>query len=126
MKSALPIPNEKSIIFQNKKLYVCLATYPITEGHTVIVWKKHAKDLHLLNKKDYQYLMNIIDLTRNALLKTLKLKKIYLIYMDEANQVHWHLIPRYNKKGYNILKHNPNKLKDFSLTEKIKKNFKIS
>ena len=50
MKSALPIPNEKSIIFQNKKLYVCLATYPITEGHTVIVWKKHAKDLHLLNK----------------------------------------------------------------------------
>ena len=40
--------------------------------------------------------------------------------MDEAKHVHWHLIPRYNIKGYDILKHKPNKLKDFSLAEKIK------
>ncbi|MCK5025428.1 MAG: hypothetical protein KAS15_02475 [Nanoarchaeota archaeon] len=42
--------------------------------------------------------------------------------MDEANQVHWHLIPRYNKKGFDLLKHKPAKLKDFSLTKKIRSN----
>ena len=39
-----------------------------------------------------------VDEVRNAMLQALKLKKVYLIYMDEINQVHQHLIPRYNEK----------------------------
>ena len=66
--------------------------------------------------------MDKVDEVRNALIKALKIKKVYLIYMDELNHVHWHLVPRFNKKGYNIFKHNPLKLKDFSLTEKIRNN----
>ena len=66
--------------------------------------------------------MDKVDEVRNALIKTLKVKKVYLLYMDEAKHVHWHLIPRYNIKGYNVLKHKPNKLKDFSLASKIKNN----
>ena len=117
-----PKPIKKSVIYQNKKLYVCLANYPVTIGHTIVVWKNNIQDLHLLSKKDYEYLMDKVDEVRNALIKTLKVKKVYLIYMDEAKHVHWHLIPRYNIKGYDILKHKPNKLKDFSLAEKIKNN----
>lgn len=119
---SLPKPIKEAIIYEDKKLYVCLANYPIVKGHTVIVWKKKSKDLHLLSKKDYDYLMDKVDEVRNAILKTLKLKKVYLIYMDEVNQVHWHLIPRFNEKGYNVLKHKPSKLNDFSLTHKIKSN----
>jgi diadenosine tetraphosphate (Ap4A) HIT family hydrolase len=118
----LPKPFKEAIIYEDKKLYACLANYPIVKGHTIIVWKKKAKDLHLLSKRDYEYLMDKVDEIRNALLKTLKLKKVYLIYMDETNQVHWHLIPRYNEQGYDILKHKPSKLKDFSLANKIKSN----
>jgi diadenosine tetraphosphate (Ap4A) HIT family hydrolase len=66
--------------------------------------------------------MDKVDEVRNALLKTLKLKKVYLIYMDETNQVHWHLIPRFNEKGFDVFKHKPGKLTDFSLTNKIKDN----
>ena len=66
--------------------------------------------------------MNKIDKVRNTMLKTLKIKKVYLLYINEVNQVHWHLIPRYNEKGFDIFEHKPKKLRDFSLVEKIKKN----
>lgn len=120
MKTDLPKLNNKSLIYQDSKLYVCLASFPIVKGHTVVVWKKHVSDLHLLAKKDYEYLMDKVDETRNALMKALGVKKVYLMYMDEANHVHWHLIPRYNEKGYDVLKHKPRKLKDFSPAKKIK------
>jgi len=115
-----PKPYNKTIIYSDSKLYACLANYPITKGHTVIVWKDKVKDLHLLSKKDYDYLMDKVDLIRNAMLKVLNLKKVYLIYMDETNQVHWHLVPRYNIKGYDIFLHHPKKLTDYSLANKIK------
>ena len=115
-------PSLKSIIYKDQKLYVCLAKYPITRGHTVVVFKKGVTDLKLLPDRDYDYLMDTVFATRNALLKTLKVKKVYLFYMDEAKHVHWHLIPRYKKKGFDIFQHKTEALKDFSLAKKIKKN----
>ena len=118
----LPKPLKGAIIYEDGKLYACLANFPIIRGHTVVVWKKSVPDLHLLSRRDYEYLMDKVDELRDALLKTLKIKKVYLIYMDETNQVHWHLVPRYNEKGFNMLIHKPEKLKDFSLVKKIRKN----
>jgi len=123
MNAKLPKPDRRAIIYEDKRLYACLATFPVTLGHTVVVWKKAVPDLHLLAEKDYEYLMGKVDDLRNALLKTLKLKKVYLVYMDEINQVHWHLIPRYNEKGFDVLTHKPKKLKDFSLASQIGENF---
>ena len=122
MQTDLPKPHKDSLIYQDNKLYICLATFPITRGHTVVVWKKHVPDLYLLSKKDYEYLMDVVDEARNGLMKVLGVKKIYLIYMDETKHVHWHLIPRYNKKGYDIFRHNPTKLKDFELAKIIGNN----
>src|SRR3989338_5295179 len=115
MKNFLPKPRKKQMIYEDNRLYVCLANFPITKGHLIVAWKKRVTDLSLLDKKDYQYLMGIVDRTRNALIKSLKVKKVYLIYMDEINQVHWHLVPRYDEKGFNMLNHSPKKLKDFGL-----------
>ncbi len=125
MKSRLPKPYEQAIIYEDKKLYACLANNSIIKGHTVVVWKKKVADLHLLSRKDYVYLMNRVDEIRDAMLKTLKVKKVYLVYMDEINQVHWHLIPRYNEQGYRIFTHKTGKIKDFSLDDKIRKNLVI-
>jgi len=47
------------------------------------------------------------------------------VHIDEANQVHWHLIPRFNEKSFDDFKHKPNKLTDFSLNDKIKSSLKI-
>jgi len=118
----LPKPKAGSIIYEDKLLYVCLASSPIVKGHTVVVWKKEIADLHLMSGRDYDYLMDTVNAARNALIKTLRVKKVYLIYMDEAKHVHWHLVPRYNEKGYDVFLHKPGKLKDFSLAREIRKN----
>jgi len=122
MKNIFSNPKKESLIYEDEKVYACLANYPITKGHTIVVWKKNVRDLHLLSERDYEYLMDKVDEIRNALIKALKIKKVYLVYMDEAKHVHWHLIPRYNVRGYNLFKHKPSKINDFSLAEKIKDN----
>ena len=122
MKEQLPIPYPEAIIYEDVHLYICLANYPIVEWHTVIVRKKPVSDLHLLSEKEYDLLMNKVDEARTALLKTLKIKKVYLMYMDEIQHVHRHLIPRYNEQWFDVFKHKPSQLTDFSLAKKIKKN----
>ena len=37
MKLKLPNPIKKAIIYEDKKLYVCLANYPLVKGHTIVV-----------------------------------------------------------------------------------------
>lgn len=122
MTNKLPKPYPKAIIYEDAKIYICLANYPIVKGHTVIVWKKPVSDLHLLSKEEYDFLMDKVDEMRNALLKTFKIKKVYLMYMDEIQHVHRHLIPRYNEQWLNVLQHKPSQLIDFSLAKKIKNN----
>jgi len=120
MHSKLPKPLLEAIIYEDQILYVCLATYPITKGHVVIVWKRDVSDLHLLAERDYDYLMSTVNAVRNAMLKALKIKKVYLMYMDETQHVHWHLVPRYNEEGFDVFLHKPKKIIDFSLALKIK------
>ncbi len=123
MDKCLPKPCKEAIIFEDEKLYVTLASYPIAKGHTVVVWKEDVDDLHLLKEAGYDYLMDVVDSARDALLKTLGIQKVYLLYMDEARHVHWHLVPRYNEKGYDVFLHEPEELKDFSLAKIIRGNF---
>ena len=123
MSNSLPKPPKEALIYESDKLYAALATFPITKGHTVVVWREDVPDLHLLGESDYDYLMDVVDATRDALLKTLGIEKVYLLYMDEARHVHWHLVPRYNEKGYDVFRHEPEEIKDFSFANEIKKNF---
>lgn len=120
MADSLINPNPSSIFFEDENIYACLADYPLSRGHSIVVWKKPITDLHLLNPKEYEHLMEAVDKVRNTLMKTLKVEKVYLMYMDEIKHVHWHLIPRYNKFGFNILKHSPKKLKNYDLVKKLK------
>jgi diadenosine tetraphosphate (Ap4A) HIT family hydrolase len=120
MHSKLPIPLPKAIIYEDQLLCVCLATHPIARGHVVIVWKNDVSDLRSLSERDYDYLMDTVNSVRNAMLEALKIRKVYLIYMDEVQHVHWHLVPRYNEKGFDVFLHEPTEIVDFSLTSEIK------
>lgn len=113
-------PKKEAIFYEDNSLYAYLASFPISKGHSIVVWKKPVTDLHLLSKEDYEYLMDKVDLVRNTLIKALKVDKVYLMYMDEIKHVHWHLIPRYNLMGFNLLKHNPGKLKSVVHIKEIK------
>lgn len=121
----LPKPNKKSIIFEDEKVYACLAKEPIAKGHTIVAFKKEFLDLNKMPDIYYDYLMDTVFLVRNAIMLALKVKKVYLLYMDETKHVHWHLIPRYKEKGFEVFKAGARKLEEFSLAEKIKKNLKF-
>lgn len=117
--SDLPEPFEEAVFYEDEKLYGCLANHPKVRGHTVVVWKDDVKDLHLLSRDDYEHLMDKIDDIRTALIEYLGVEKVYLVYMDETEHVHWHLVPRYEEKGYNVLEHDPGELQDFEPAEKL-------
>jgi len=125
MKSQSPLPAapRESIIYEDQWLYVCLALYPITKGHTIVIWKQKAPDLRVLSDAEYDYLMEVMDVTRDVLLKVLHVKKVYLLYMDEVKQVHWHLVPRYDEKGFNVFAHKPKKTNDFSFASALHEAF---
>lgn len=111
------------IIYEDKALFVCLASKPFAKAHTLVVWKDNVADLHSLGHADYAHLMRIVERTRNALLRTFKTDKVYLFYMDEYRHVHWHLLPRFKAKGFNIVLHPPKKNVDAKVVEEIRKNF---
>src|SRR3989344_7626873 len=121
MENLLKAP-KKSIIYEDQILYVFLAKQPVAQGHTIVAFKQDISDLSKLPERDYDYLMDTVFAVRNALMETLKTKKVYLVYMDETKHVHWHLIPRYKQKGFDAFKNKPAAIKDFSLVHKIQKN----
>jgi diadenosine tetraphosphate (Ap4A) HIT family hydrolase len=120
-KEKLPEPKEEEIIFNDDTLYVCLARFPITKGHTVVVLKKEYLDLHSVEKDVYTHFMVSVDITRNALLTHYHLEKAYLIYMDEIQSVHMHIVPRYEEQGFNVFNHIPSENTDTSDVEVLKK-----
>lgn len=124
MKPDFPKPKKGAVFYSDSKLYATLANFPKTKGHVVIVWKKKVTDLHLLTRKEYLHLMDVVEKVRSAMLNVLKINKVYLIYMDETKHVHWHLIPRYAKMGYNLLKEKPKELKHTTLALKFKQEMK--
>ncbi len=111
-----PEPKEGTVFYDDGRLHACLAFEPKVEGHTIVVWKEEVEDLSYLSPEDYQHLMNIVNMVRNALLKAFKTTKVYLAYLDEACHVHWHLFPRIEdgKKGFDLMAQPSEKLTDLS------------
>ncbi|HBE89737.1 MAG TPA: hypothetical protein DDW41_00835 [Candidatus Andersenbacteria bacterium] len=114
-------PPEDSLIYETDLVYAALAQRPFSRGHTIVVWKKPVSDLGVMDAKDYAYFMFTVDKVRNALLKVLRVKKVYLMYMDETKHVHWHLIPRHHLMGFALLRVHPKKQLTFPLAVKLRR-----
>ncbi len=110
----------ESVIYEDDNVLVVSASFPLTPGHTIVIWKNKVEDLHFLNRENYEYLMDIVDDVRSVLLEYFKVEKVYLMYLDEAKQVHWHLVPRYDEKGFNVLIHDPVEVYEFPDVEELK------
>ena len=119
--SDFPAAPQEAIFYETELVYACLASYPLAKGHSIVVWKEPKEDLSDLNKSEYTQLMNVVDQVRNALIQTLGVEKVYLMYLDEIKHVHWHLIPAHNHEGLNVLQHKPTELKNFSMAVLIRK-----
>lgn len=117
-----PEPRGGTVFYEDNRVYACLAFEPIVEGHTIVAWKEEVKDISHLSPEDYQRLMQIVQMVRNALLYTYGISKVYLAYIDEICHVHWHLFPRKEggETGFSPLAKPHGELTDLSVVPRLR------
>jgi diadenosine tetraphosphate (Ap4A) HIT family hydrolase len=89
-----PEPLEGTVFYEDDRSYACLAFHPIAEGHTIVAWKDDFEDLNDMNVADYDHLMRVVFVVRDALMRCYNAPKVYVAYLDEFRHVHFHLFPR--------------------------------
>jgi len=114
-----PSPKSGTVFYEDELFYACLAFHPMYEGHVMVVVKTNFHDLSELPENIYCRYMKLIFRVRKAMQKVYQIDKVYLCYLDEANHVHCHLIPRLLdgrpiKDGFNMLCDKHFDLTDFS------------
>ena len=118
-----PEPMEGTVFYEDSRAYACLAFEPIAEGHTIVAWKEDVEDISHLSPEDYQHLMEIVQMVRNALLYVYNTPKVYLAYLDEIRHVHWHLFPRKEggETGFSLLAKPHGELTDLSAIPRLRR-----
>ena len=118
------------IIYEDDDCLVILDKYPIDNGHSLIITKKHSEKITDMNIDDVSKLFSKIPKIANAIIKATHADAFSIAQNNgkSAKQiiphVHIHVIPRYNATGTLWTKRkimNDDELSE--LAEKIKKCF---
>ena len=117
------IPSEK--IYENEKFLAFLDLFPATEGHTLIIPKKHYENIFDIPEDVLKDSMEVAQKIASLLKEKLGAEGINLlnsnnkIAQQEVPHYHIHVIPRYSKDKFEIIF--KNKIKDKELKETAKK-----
>ena len=102
------------ILYEDNDVMVILDAYPDTDGHTLVIPKKHYEDIYSI---DDDVLLKIIgigkDTTKMLMTKLDKSALTFLVNYGDAQVIkhfHLHLIPHYIKKEHNLSKEEVYKL----------------
>lgn len=95
--------NKSVLVLETRLSTVVLDKYPVTEGHTLFIPKRHFQDFFQITKKEHSVLFDLIKVRRNYLTRTDKSICGFNIGVNSGfaagqtiNHVHLHLIPRRN------------------------------
>jgi histidine triad (HIT) family protein len=117
------IPSEK--IYENEKFLAFLDLFPSTEGHTLIVSKKHYKNIFDVPQNVLKDSIEIAQKIASLLKEKLGAEGINLfnnnnkVAQQEILHYHLHVIPRYSGDEFEIV--GKNKTKNRNLKETAKK-----
>ena len=112
-----PEPQEGSVFYEGDFSYACLAFAPKTEGHSIVAWRDHVKDLNDLDEEAFRHFMGVVRQVRIALGRVYPGALVYMDYWNEIGHVHVHLIPRHEdseKTGPELLIQPSGQLADLS------------
>lgn len=116
------IPSNK--IYEDELVYAFLDIEPATKGHTLIIPKKHAKNILDINAQTLQHVAKISKHIAKHYKENLQgCKGINIIQSNEkaAQQevmhYHLHVVPRYKDDNKSIWKHMKNEKIDIDLQE---------
>lgn len=89
-------------IYEDNELKVFLDINPISNGHILIIPKKHIKNITELDNETNKKILNLLQNKLYELLKTkLNCDGITIVqnneYGQEVKHLHFHIIPRYNE-----------------------------
>ena len=92
-----------SILFENQTGFVVRDGYPITNGHTLIIPKRHVGSFFEITPEERQDLFDLVDQAKDQLDKEFK-PASYNIGINDGEaagqtiaHLHIHLIPRYSE-----------------------------
>ena len=127
------IDNELSAvkIFEDSMFVAFMDKYPINTGHTLVLPKKHHKDIFTMGNDEIGKLFSTVSFLAKGIVKALDAKGLNIGQNNgrAANQivphVHVHIIPRYNYDSPNGKWPSRNLISDEEL-EKIAQKIKAS
>ena len=92
---------QASVVYDNKEVIAFLDSRPVNEGHTLVITRKHYKDIFEAPDEEVAYLFEIVKRVACAVRKSEKADGMSIFQNNgrAANQVvfhlHVHVIPRY-------------------------------
>ncbi len=97
-----------NILYEDDDLMIILDAYPDSDGHTLVIPKKHYEDIYEI---DSETLNKIIEKgkyeAKHIMTKLNKTSLTFLINYGDAQAIkhlHLHLLPNYGKKEHNYTK----------------------
>ena len=98
------IPSYK--IFEDDEFYVFLDIFPKNKGHSLLVPKKHTKDLLDSDDAISSKSIGVIKKLNKLFEDKLEAEGLTIITNNNLGQdvphLHWHLIPRFKKENYTL------------------------
>ena len=97
-----------SKVFENEKFFAFLDIGPVNKGHTLVIPKKHYKNLFDMPEEELKGYMEAIQKVSKAIIKGVNAEGISINMSNEeaAGQVvmhtHVHLIPRFKDDGLKL------------------------
>jgi len=100
---AKEIPSK--VLYQNNNTIAFLDIFPISQGHTIIIPKKHYTNLETIPINELHEVMETVKIVSNLIYKNLNidgyniLQNNYKAAGQVINHFHIHIIPRSNADG---------------------------
>lgn len=91
-----------NIIYEDDIVLAFLDISPVKCGHTLIIPKKHYKDLDEINEETLNHIMKVSKLLKKRIEEKLNPSGLQLVQnngdLQEVKHYHLHLIPNYDKE----------------------------
>ena len=111
------------IVYEDDKFIAFLDLTQTTKGHTLVVPKRHSKNIYELNDEDAKEAMYVAKKVALMLKKTFNPIGMNVVNNNErplqsVEHFHIHLIPRYEKDGFDVSFKDNSKTADLDATLK--------
>jgi len=100
------IPSE--VIYENKGAIAFLDIEPLSEGHTLIVPKKHFERSHEMDSESWLDVSDALEMVSKKIVSVLGVRNYNILQNNgkdagqEVMHVHFHIIPKNKEKGLEI------------------------